>query len=377
MRLFFLFLFLLSFFHLKAQITAVGGCTSVTITDYPDYPEVLEFVGRIETVVFNVSENLCDRFISGPNPVLKPQIFLDKENPDGTFSSISSIVTDDIIDREFTSLQKGTYRVGSWTPKFREFPCTNSSGSGGSGTTDVRHRFINTNTNEVYGFMGTYYIPGIGPAYSNEVLVDNTETSDIIISTMDDTGAPRSSFTDQEQVILDLSMSPHYNRYRINISQVGSSNFRTDGWEDGTDSEIILNTIWTQDGTNDWRFWNGYEYKVSVYLDNKDCKNGVWKKKEIFFKTCASGVNCRHISTVDDQIVVLPNPASNRIILKELDITEANRTHLNITDISGQIVKSLVLQNNEVDISDLKPGIYFLRVLDRGVQTFSSKLVVK
>lgn len=371
MRTILLFFFIFVASQVEAQVTieAIGGCTSVTITDFPSFPEVLEYQGASETVVFNVSDNVCDKFITTTYPILQPQITLNKLDSNGGSTNISTIFGPG-INSEFTGLQKGKYDIFAFVPHFHEYPC---NGSGPS----VRHRYRDANTGNILGSKGTYLVPGPVGATSNEVLVDNTETTDIIAKLTDESGTERDVFSDTEAITLDLSMSPHYNRYRVNISQVGSSNFRTDGWENSTDSEIPLNDIWTQGGTNGWRFWNGHTFKVSVYLDNKDCKNGVWKKQEIFFSTCPSGVNCRFTQSSPNEIIVLPNPASDIFILKELEIEEAGRYHLNILDVNGRQVKSLSLLNNEVDVSDLISGLYIVQVFDNGEQLFSSKLVVE
>lgn len=189
---------------------------------------------------------------------------------------------------------------------------------------------------------------------------------------------PRTSFTENDQIVVDLSDSENFNMYRVDITQMGSSNYQTSGWvTGGAVTSVRLDSIWNKGGQNDWTFWSGQEFKVRVFLDNEECRNGVWLKEELVFQTCPRENNCRFYQSLSDAISILPNPTSNRFILKELDVDETGRYHLNILDISGRQVKSLALLNNEVDVESMMPGIYVVQVLDNGEHLFTSELVVK
>ena len=57
-----------------------------------------------------------------------------------------------------------------------------------------------------------------------------------------------------------------------------------------------------------------------------------------------------------------PNPAYNKINIR---LPENNVSKITITNINGQILKSVILnQKNTIDISDLPSGIFFMNIND-------------
>lgn len=76
----------------------------------------------------------------------------------------------------------------------------------------------------------------------------------------------------------------------------------------------------------------------------------------------------------DDQALVLyPNPAST--ILTFTLANDAKAKTLVINDIRGSVVKSVLCQgNNQLDVSDLSPGIYVVVISD-GTRTYRKKLI--
>ena len=53
---------------------------------------------------------------------------------------------------------------------------------------------------------------------------------------------------------------------------------------------------------------------------------------------------------------IYPNPSKNNIFIDSKDLQT-----INIYDISGMLVKQLANTNHQIDISNLKAGIYFLK----------------
>ncbi len=81
------------------------------------------------------------------------------------------------------------------------------------------------------------------------------------------------------------------------------------------------------------------------------------------------------ISTNDPSISVYPNPAENIIYLNNGSNTRINKMEIISQD--GKLVSSLsVLTGDAIDISDLNPGVYFVRTYSgQGIST--TKLIVK
>jgi len=86
----------------------------------------------------------------------------------------------------------------------------------------------------------------------------------------------------------------------------------------------------------------------------------------------------------EDPLSVFPNPAKEKVSI-QLDIHNTNATpEIDILDLTGKSVKTIrekfAIENEQykmrLDISDLKPGIYFVKVKS-GQDTFSKKLLVR
>jgi hypothetical protein len=70
-----------------------------------------------------------------------------------------------------------------------------------------------------------------------------------------------------------------------------------------------------------------------------------------------------------------PNPASDKIYV---DRNTENEIEVSISDLLGQEVASLTTskeKKTEIDISDLKEGIYFLRIRS-GTQSITKRMIV-
>lgn len=72
----------------------------------------------------------------------------------------------------------------------------------------------------------------------------------------------------------------------------------------------------------------------------------------------------------DDATLIFPNPAKDRLFIR----SDKTFTRYNIMNMTGQLVKREALQNNEIPIFDLVPGMYVLTVQsEQGI--FSKKFV--
>lgn len=73
----------------------------------------------------------------------------------------------------------------------------------------------------------------------------------------------------------------------------------------------------------------------------------------------------------DLSIDVFPNPVSDSFIVK---YPPNNNSKISILDINGRKVKTQLNINETIDISDLRPGIYFLKV-KTGIKVITKKIV--
>jgi len=77
------------------------------------------------------------------------------------------------------------------------------------------------------------------------------------------------------------------------------------------------------------------------------------------------GTGVKNISK-ETSVNIFPNPVKNKLILKSKDAVLKTE----IIDITGKIVKvqNIFNDKNEIDVSKLNPGIYFLRIYTRKMQ---------
>ena len=77
------------------------------------------------------------------------------------------------------------------------------------------------------------------------------------------------------------------------------------------------------------------------------------------------GTGVKNISK-ETSVNIFPNPVKNKLILKSKDAVLKTE----IIDITGKIVKvqNIFNDKNEIDVSKLNPGIYFLRIYSRKMQ---------
>lgn len=78
---------------------------------------------------------------------------------------------------------------------------------------------------------------------------------------------------------------------------------------------------------------------------------------------------------VDKKISVYPNPVSNLVNIKNL---KGINNSFNLIDLHGKIcLQGIADSENGIDVHDLTPGIYFLRIFDNdGKNTFNTKIIV-
>ena len=118
---------------------------------------------------------------------------------------------------------------------------------------------------------------------------------------------------------------------------------------------------------------------VPVFVDidadsDSDCFVGAGGGQILYFRNKTVNVGIDVVNEAD-ALSVYPNPATNEI---KIDLSSFNRAELqiNIFDITGKVVSVNKMQNNKIDISNLKSGVYFIKASDLK-HSKNAKLIIK
>jgi hypothetical protein len=73
-------------------------------------------------------------------------------------------------------------------------------------------------------------------------------------------------------------------------------------------------------------------------------------------------------------LIVYPNPASERIIVK----TQQNASRFILYDVLGKIAleKIIDIESNQIDVSNLSPGIYYYNLYNTDGETLTGKVII-
>jgi glucuronoarabinoxylan endo-1,4-beta-xylanase len=169
-----------------------------------------------------------------------------------------------------------------------------------------------------------------------------------------------------------------YMTYTVNIATAGTYNvnFRLAGWT--TTGRISLqnaaNTTLTSanvpnGGTNGYQVWstvhgeNTFTLAAGTQTIRIYATGAPWNLNwfEIYSGAIKSASDESTIPEIsDNKLVIYPNPASDKLYIQTSD----DIANANVFDISGKLLISKVLQgvDNEIDISSLKNGMYFINI---------------
>lgn len=368
------FLFILAFlilsFHAKTQV-ATSGCTTVSHTA-PNYPPNLfsSFSGQIK----NCIATNCGLV---PQLPLEAKNWLEKENSDGTFSTVQGPINGRTVT--FNNVTPGKYKVHSQIPILNDFngECPNGV------------KLFNCIGQQV-GMIGRFDPgttigggPGIPPIItlgkghyvSNEVFVGAAQTSDIQWSYIDGDGldAGTNLFDFNEVVRINTAGTQNYTHWWLAIFELnGAMRYKSTGWNFGAmPTTINLSSFW---GENAWVFENLTSYRVQLAISNQ-C-NTQWTEMSPAppdFFICPQGSGCRPGGEIVP-ITLAPNPATYQFSLQNLPNSDVQ---VHVYDMSGRLVKNY--QNTyggSFDISDVNNGIYIIRAVQDGEILYNGKLSV-
>ncbi len=75
----------------------------------------------------------------------------------------------------------------------------------------------------------------------------------------------------------------------------------------------------------------------------------------------------------ENKINIFPNPATNKLTLNAPNINLERE--IKITGLNGIEVVSTIDFNNEIGVSQLQPGLYFIEIKDESGKTHSSRFI--
>ena len=80
------------------------------------------------------------------------------------------------------------------------------------------------------------------------------------------------------------------------------------------------------------------------------------------FEPAAS--NDRPVLNIDpEDVLISPNPVAEKITLKGMPLKDAT---IDIFNVSGHMARFVQLSENTLDVSQLNPGLYFVRIYQDG-----------
>jgi len=122
----------------------------------------------------------------------------------------------------------------------------------------------------------------------------------------------------------------------------------------------------------DTNFIPGHQYFIRVYGHNQFTSNQEFQ----ITVTDSNVVTSTNNIFSDDYLKLYPNPSSGKIIVEN---TNGNYDFVKILSITGTVLLEQNIKNKTViDVSGLKPGIYFVKIYDKtNNNSIIKRLVIK
>ncbi|UOE41879.1 PQQ-dependent sugar dehydrogenase [Chryseobacterium suipulveris] len=119
----------------------------------------------------------------------------------------------------------------------------------------------------------------------------------------------------------------------------------------------------------------------SVFAGNNFSTFGVDANKELYVAAINNGkifkVTTTPLATENSnisQIKIFPNPTSDKIFVRGL---KSGNYAAEIIDYEGKTVLNKMVNKEKIDVSDLKPGVYFLTIKTGQLKIYSQKIIIK
>jgi hypothetical protein len=199
------------------------------------------------------------------------------------------------------------------------------------------------------------------PSYSNQIGITSGYTANVPDSTLIDAGAYTWSFASQNFL------------HSFTFSDAGCVwDSLTNGyWTSGDSSYIALKF---KIGSSIYYGWL-HVYLQSELIGTNEYQISLTVLDYAYNSVAGQGILAgdnglptaiQPIKNSSLQIAVFPNPAADKINLPDIHLAE-----IYLFDKNGSLVKEIYNQTS-VDVSDLKSGIYYLKIASEGVSYFSS-----
>lgn len=363
----------------NAQTVARGGCTSVEVTRVPNYPTVYfanagytnGTSGRCTGTPSNRSRS-CSRVLFRGSAV-GPRYTLQRRDRGGT---VWRTVGGTQSGRRFSNLSPGLYRVRVETPGIDETICTIRNE--GPSTTCVFSQ-----SGRYLGVWGRWGGRESSITTSNEIVVGPTDEEDSDFRFRESSISGSSQAADEgEGIRLVVDRFAEFDQWYLAIKEEGGpSRYFSTGWQNGTGlREFDLTRAW--DAEFGESFQEFRSYRVQFVTENQQCRNGIehpaprWNVNEEDIFICRAGSGCLRVD-LPNFGALAPNPATTSFAWRDLDSRYAPDCHVRITDLAGRVVLDEPLEVNEVDISTLQRGTYFVSLSYDGQRVRTEKLAVQ
>lgn len=364
----------------QAQI-AVGGCDKVTVTQIPSgYPNVvtadLFVAGNCPPI-----ENQCCKIAASAVKQMLPELTLQKLHASGAWVQASTPQTASVFNLDPIS-DHGVYRVKIVTPYFRENECAAGSQPGG-GWEPARTQIFNMFA-QFQGMEGTYDnspFPGNEAYYTNRVIVGPTVPSDLALDWIEPQGSSIPFAYDYGQnVAIDVSVSKNYNFWWISLNQDDSPNYASNGWTHGTIQEFDLSAFWENFYPSSFEPLTSYQ--LQWVIENYECRNGVhwpgsWNNLQQNLIICPAGTGCRlGMEQTALEVSIYPNPATSWIRVDNLDASKDGLYLMTLHDLSGKLLQSVPLTEQDIPVHDLPNGMLIARITLDGQLVHTEKVII-
>ncbi len=355
------FLLSLTFFYafsVKAQTATSPTCSSVTVSNLPNYDINLYLISNTK-----VSGNTCTKLVILRTLTIEPRYNLERK-VNGAWTSVVS----NSSSPTFTGLASGFFRVTVQLPTV-----LNASSSGCPGGKIC----VINNAGQQIGFIGFFG----NLLTSNEIFVGATQPNDIQFTFVDNNSNSNNLAWDaNEAKVINTSgtKAGTYDRYWLAIIEQSSPNrFKSQGWTFAQmPTTIDIEQIWKQSFPGGFNSLGSYYVQLAAM---NGCNTSGWVEannsqgSRTFF-VCPPGSGCREMGK-EETIVISPNPTSSSFRLMGMD--ETSDYSLTLTDISGRTLKTYVnVSNQDLDVADLPTGMYLAQLWNGAKKVQISKLSI-
>lgn len=161
----------------------------------------------------------------------------------------------------------------------------------------------------------------------------------------------------------------------LDVSTNGGSSYTSvESWSSGTDfqNNTRYNVFVPVTGIT-WTTQTRFRIRCdasanddAVYIDDvyiKSCQNYPAMQSAIEVIEPAAYSDQPLLNINADDVILSPNPVAEQITLRGMRLNDAR---IDIFDASGQMMRFVQLSENTLDVSQLNPGIYFMRIYQEG-----------